>query len=394
MVVLFICLSFNSSAQNSPKYYSWTNHPQQIVVLDSLIQHASSFGLERTDYKASVLINTDLSKADSIIHNIALHFFGDMAYGNRIPDLAYEGVKFTIEKSTLDSLIKLFATKNALNQLVENLNNQSKEVQSILYKLNQLKDSLPGALYKYTLLKKAANEYRWLHAIRKNNKIILVNIPSTLLHIYDGAKNPINRRVIVGKIKTPTSTLSSVVEQIIINPYWVVPRTIATKEILPILQRDRSYLERNNFQVLNEQFKIIDVTSIHWQDYSLDYFPFTLRQSTGCDNSLGVLKLNFDSPFGIYLHDTPEKSLFEKTNRFFSHGCMRMEKPVEIGKWVLQKNSLAIDSIDFTKCYKNPQPQYIKVVDKIFVLVWYSLIDFDLKGQLQFYKDIYQKFPY
>ncbi|MFZ9221066.1 MAG: L,D-transpeptidase family protein, partial [Sediminibacterium sp.] len=111
----------------------------------------------------------------------------------------------------------------------------------------------------------------------------------------------------------------------------------------------------------------------------------------GCDNSLGIIKLDFDNPYGIYLHDTPQKELFALNNRFFSHGCMRMEKPIEMAKYLLKNNRAALDSIDFENCYKNPKPINIQMTEKVNVIVWYHLIDFDDRSKIIYYRNIYNK---
>jgi len=406
LVVIILLAGFDlANAQNLGAAYAWTKYPNKIQELDQLIQQSNQYALEPSDYNRHYLKSfleaglylknaTDSATADSIIHKTALHFFGELAYGNHPPQLQYEGVNFKMDKASVDAKVKQYASTKSLSALVVFYNTQSPELISILKKLYQLQDSLPQSKNKVIILKRAANEYRWLREISKNQKIILVNIPSTQLHVYDGTKNPINMKVIVGKTKTPTNTLSSTLAQVIINPYWTVPKSIATKEMLPILKKDRSYIDRTHLQVLNENYRVVSPNNINWQNYDVDNFPFTIRQSTGCDNSLGVLKLDFDSPFGIYLHDTPEKALFENSSRFYSHGCMRMERPIEMGKWVLQNNRAALDTIDLSKCYKNPTPINIPVSQKIHVIVWYSLLDFDNNGRLHFFKDIYHKFSY
>jgi murein L,D-transpeptidase YcbB/YkuD len=155
------------------------------------------------------------------------------------------------------------------------------------------------------------------------------------MKVYSQGKVNLEMRMIVGKPSTPTSTLASRVNEVILYPYWHVPYSIATKELLPIIKRNPGYIEAGNYQVLNKSGNIVDPYSINWRALSRNYFPYLIRQSTGCDNALGLLKLNFYSPFGIYLHDTPVKSLFMLNKRYFSHGCMRMEKPMELGHLVL-----------------------------------------------------------
>ena len=161
--------------------------------------------------------------------------------------------------------------------------------------------------------------------------------------------------------------------------------------MLPKIIENVNYLADNHLQVLHEKGKPIAPESIDWQSYSEENFPFVIRQETGTENSLGILKVDFDSPFGIYLHDSPEKALFSNSNRFYSHGCMRMEKPVEMGKWLTQNNKQALDTFDFKKITKNIPPKYIPITLTTYVIVWYSLVDFDTKGNVKFYKDWYEK---
>jgi hypothetical protein len=370
----------------------FVGHSDRIKTLDSLINNAESLALNKNDYKQSLEFALKAGiKSDSLITNVAIHFFTHLAYGNHSISLQYEGVRFKPTTFNVTALVNDYVAHRSLNKLAVYLTNTSKEVPSILSLLQVYKDSSKKYSAKIVLLKKAASDYRWLNAIKQENRIILVNIPSAQLRAYDHGKQILNMKVIVGKFATPTNTLSSPVDRITINPYWMVPKSIATKEMLPKIIKDINYLASNHLQLLNSNYKIINPSTINWGNYSEENFPFTIRQGTGCDNSLGLLKVEFDSPFGIYLHDTPEKGLFANTNRFYSHGCMRMEKPIDMGKWLLQNNAKAIDTIDFKQCYKDPSPKSIPVTLSTQIIVWYSLVDFDYNGKLKFYKNIYEK---
>jgi murein L,D-transpeptidase YcbB/YkuD len=199
-------------------------------------------------------------------------------------------------------------------------------------------------------------------------------------------------RIIVGKPSTPTPTLTSKVEEVILYPYWHVPYSIATKEILPLLKKNPGYINTGNYQVLNTAGKIVDPHSINWNSLSRNYFPYIIRQSTGCDNSLGLLKLNFYSPFGVYLHDTPNKNLFLLNKRYFSHGCMRMEEPMELGRLILKDNSVAIDTLEQKGCLYNQSPVVVQAREKIPVIVWYNPAGIDSDGRVIFFEDVYGKF--
>jgi murein L,D-transpeptidase YcbB/YkuD len=236
------------------------------------------------------------------------------------------------------------------------------------------------------------NYYRWLSCLVQNQSVIVVNIPAAYLKVYRNKDVILEMKMVVGKPSTPTFTLASIVNEVIIYPYWYVPLSIATKELLPAVKRNPSLLDNDNYQVLNKAGKIIDPHSVNWNALSRNYFPYTIRQGTGCDNSLGLLKLNFYNPFGAYLHDTPNKDLFKEQHRFYSHGCMRMEKPMELGHLVLKNNNIAIDTITEKGCLKNQSPITVPADVKMPVIVWYNPAGVDSTGRVLFFEDVYKKF--
>jgi L,D-transpeptidase YcbB len=242
-------------------------------------------------------------------------------------------------------------------------------------------------------LQHTLNTTRWLNCIQRNsNSIVIVNIPSATFHLYQYEKIIIASRVIVGKKTTPTPTLCSEINEVIIYPYWNVPYKIATKELLPIIKRNRSYLMDNNFQVLDSRGVILNPATINWQALSAGYFPYQIRQSTGCDNSLGLIKLNFYNPFSVYLHDTPGKLLFSMNKRFFSHGCMRLQKAMEVANYILKDNAIAIDTITQKGCIKNQAPIIVPATEAVPVFVLYNTAWINETGSISFYDDVYNKF--
>ncbi|MBK7883188.1 MAG: L,D-transpeptidase family protein [Chitinophagaceae bacterium] len=240
----------------------------------------------------------------------------------------------------------------------------------------------------------AINYYRWLYCLAQNQSVIVVNIPAAYLKVYRNDKVVLEMRVILGKPSTPTPALASTVTEVILYPYWHVPYSIATKELLPAIRRNPGYIDAGNYQVLNKSGEIMDPYAINWQSLSTKYFPYTIRQSTGCDNALGLLKLNFYNPFGVYLHDTPNKTLFMLGKRYYSHGCMRMEDPMKLGHLILKNNSIAIDTLEQKGCLINQSPVTVKANDRMPVVVWYNPAGIDSTGRLLFYEDIYGKFDW
>ena len=382
--------------------FQWVGSMNKLMQLDSLIQHSGSSALNHTDYNTIILkkyiqqggnLNSykDSLATELAIQRVATHFFNDLAYGNKPPVLDYRGAKFNMTTFNIPSLIKAYNKNNNLNTLVTYLNQQSTEVKIILDTLKKLRLAASKNQHKIKTLITAANNYRWLNAIRQNQRIVLVNIPSAQLKVYEGYKMNFQMRLILGKESTPTKTLSAYISQVTINPYWTVPNSIIIKEMIPKIKSDENYLSRNHLEVLNNNYKPINPSQINWYTVDTIHFPYVVRQSTGCENSLGILKLEFENPFAIYLHDTPEKELFKLKTRFFSHGCMRMENPVALGRLLLEDNLKAIDSIDLTKCYQNPKPIYIPITNKTPLVVWYNQVDFDSNNNLLFYKNVYNR---
>ncbi len=240
-------------------------------------------------------------------------------------------------------------------------------------------------------LKKALNTVRWLNCIVNNEPGIVVNIPSASLLVFEKGKIILESKIIVGKKSTPTPTLTSNAKEVILYPYWMVPNSIALKELLPIIKRNPSYLNANNYQVISEQGKIMNPYAINWQVLGSNYFPYRIRQSTGCDNALGLVKLNFYNPYSVYLHDTPGKSLFNASGRYFSHGCMRVEKAMELAHLLLVGNTIAVDTLEEKGCLRNQSPISVPASRPMNVIVLYNTAWFNAAGVISFSEDVYKK---
>ena len=243
---------------------------------------------------------------------------------------------------------------------------------------------------KRVLLQKAVQNYTWLDALRKDRKVILVNIPSAMMHVYSGADQTLQMKVIVGKKDHQTRTLLSQVDQLTINPYWFITRRIATVELLPKIQKNHQFLDDNQIRVLDAKYRVVDAHSINWSRLSKNNFPYILRQNSGENNALGALKFHFNNPFSLYLHDTDSKKLFAAPERFFSHGCIRLEKPKDLARLLLAENHIALDTVKFNHHIKNPKPLALKVKEEYILVIWYSLVDFDEKGEVVYFRDVYR----
>ena len=331
-------------------------------------------------------IKNKITQYDSIIHN---EQFREMTIRSTL-----------ISASNLPLLKKLYqlGIVKAVNKEITDaeLKEKIKEAQK-LFGLSQdgtLRTTLLSRLnvplqIRLEELKKALNTTRWMNCMVNNEPTIVVNIPSATLLVYNHGKIILESKIIVGKKSTPTPTLSSRANEVILYPYWMVPQSIAVRELLPIIKRNPSFLQANNYQLINEQGKIVNPRGINWQSLGPGNFPYRIRQSTGCDNALGLIKLSFYNPYSVYLHDTPGKSLFNASNRYFSHGCMRVEKAMELAHLLLAGNTIAIDTLEEKGCLRNQSPITVPANLPMNVIVLYNTAWFNAAGEVSFSPDVY-----
>jgi murein L,D-transpeptidase YcbB/YkuD len=141
-----------------------------------------------------------------------------------------------------------------------------------------------------------------------------------------------------------------------------------------------------NMQVIDRNGTVLDHHKMNWKNYSSKNFPYRFRQSTGCDNSLGVIKFNITDPYSVYLHDTNNKIAFFSGYRYYSHGCIRVEQPIELANVLLTGRA---DTSFLNACYKQQVPVPVDLLKPVPVFVIYSTAATDASGKIKYYKDIY-----
>ncbi|MBX9851732.1 MAG: L,D-transpeptidase family protein [Cytophagaceae bacterium] len=221
---------------------------------------------------------------------------------------------------------------------------------------------------------------------------ILVNISGFYLIAVDSGKINIQLKTILGKTSTPTPLLNGYIESVALNPSWIVPYSISTKEILPMLQHDSTYLKRNNMDLFTyyEGKKVkVNPDSVNWQKISKDNFNYIIEQTAGKWNALGKIKFIMPNDFNIYLHDTPEKYLFNHRIRTYSHGCIRVENPMELVVWLLQ-NTPVWNRTKLKEYLDNSsETKIIPLKIPVPVSVSYFTAWVDEEGKLNFRENIY-----
>ena len=198
--------------------------------------------------------------------------------------------------------------------------------------------------------------------------------------------------VIVGKYHKETPVFKGVMKYIVMNPTWTLPYSISTHETLPRLKKDPGYLAAKHMEVMDRNGKILNPSTIDWNEYSAGNFPFIIRQKAGPWNALGEVKFIFPNKYSVYLHDTPSRGLFNRQDRAFSHGCIRTENKWgllmslmdEPDVWNMDKINEILATGETTTVHLN------KPVD---ILILYWTAGADRKGRMYFDQDIYKRDP-
>lgn len=168
-------------------------------------------------------------------------------------------------------------------------------------------------------------------------KYIRINIPEYKLRFYINDSLKSDHNIVVGKDENQTPELTSKLNRIVAYPYWNVPYSISSKEILPAAKVNSGYFERHNYKVYRKG-ELVDPLTVEWKKIRQNAFPFKVVQDPGRTNSLGIIKFNFPNEHSVYFHDTPSKSLFSADVRAYSHGCMRTQNPVDLATRILERD--------------------------------------------------------
>lgn len=191
-------------------------------------------------------------------------------------------------------------------------------------------------------------QWRWEN-FDPGARYILVNIPGYRLTLVDGDSLEFESRVIVGTPYSQTPVLDGRISNFIVYPSWNVPRGIATRELLPKIKNDSAYLDIHSYHVLDIRGTTVHPDSVDWTALGVNYFPYLIRQAPGPFNALGLLKFNFVNDYNIFLHDTNAKGLFESNYRALSHGCIRIERALELARHIVSRENPYCSPRDFDR---------------------------------------------
>jgi len=232
---------------------------------------------------------------------------------------------------------------------------------------------------------------KWLNQ-RGDKRHIVINIPAFTLFFEQDKRLIQQMRVIVGKKKNPTPIFSNTVKSIVLNPKWNIPKSIIQKEMIPKLIKNPNAMARRGIEIRSgwgADAKKVNPKSIDWGKYQYsNSVPFHFAQVSGSRNALGKVKFLFPNRFSVYMHDTPNKKLFNRSVRAFSHGCIRLAEPRELLKTFSSFNN-SVNFASSQKKLKGTKREFLALENRVPVDVVYLTAFVDYDGKLNFRNDIY-----
>lgn len=230
---------------------------------------------------------------------------------------------------------------------------------------------------------------RWvLRGMAGDTDAIAVNIPGFYLAVRRGGRTVWKTDVVVGQTYHKTPVFTAQMRYVVLNPDWTVPHGIATREILPKVKSDPSYLAAHDYDLRSPSGAPIDASAVQWDAVSPSSFRYTVVQRPGPKNALGVVKFMFPNRHNVYLHDTSSRAMFEKATRTFSHGCIRVKDPLKLAEIVLGDRA-GWSRADIDRTVAEAKLRQVNLSRPLRVMILYWTVDPLFDGSARFYRDVY-----
>ena len=215
---------------------------------------------------------------------------------------------------------------------------------------------------------------------------VVVNIPAAVIEAMDAGQVSQRHTAIVGRIDRPTPILKSRIHQINFNPYWHVPKSLIRRDLIRYMNEDPNYLSKYRIHIYDHAGRELSPSQIDWS--TDDAVQYAFRQDPGAENSMGHVKINFNNPYSVYLHDTPAKSLFGENRRFNSSGCVRVENVGSFVEWILRSNS-GWDENAIQAVFNSNERLDVSVSRPVPILTTYITAWANRAGVVSFRDDVY-----
>jgi murein L,D-transpeptidase YcbB/YkuD len=219
-------------------------------------------------------------------------------------------------------------------------------------------------------------------------RYVMVNIPAAQIEAVENGRVVLRHTAIVGKIDRQTPILNSKINEVIVNPYWNAPESIVQKDIIPLMRKDPTYLTSNKIRLFGPDGQEVDPTTVDWS--TEDAMKFRFRQDPGAGNAMASVKINFPNPHAVYMHDTPQQSLFSKLMRFDSSGCVRVQNVRDLVTWLL-RGTEGWDRQRFEQTIKSGESTPVQLTDPVPVYFTYVSAWSTGDAVVHFRDDIYAR---
>ncbi len=231
---------------------------------------------------------------------------------------------------------------------------------------------------------------RWFARAVGDVDRIEVNIPAYTSTLYLDDEPVWQERVIVGKPDRRTPVFVSLMDHVVLDPTWTVPRSIIEDRLYEQAISDPLGFSNRGFQLRDVEGRWYDPVDIEWERYRAESLPYDVVQMPGSNNALGRVKFMFDNPYSVYLHDTPSRGLFDREERALSHGCVRVEDPDALARIILSRRA-DLDAQAIAELYADADNIPIDLTAPLPVALLYWTIDVDEQGNYVYFDDIYSR---
>lgn len=233
-------------------------------------------------------------------------------------------------------------------------------------------------------------KWRWKAKDTLPERYIWVNLPSYTLKLHEKGEVVRQHRVVVGSYDNQTPEFHAKMKRMVTNPFWHVPYSIASTEILNGIKKDSTYLDRRGYKLFRDGEQV-NAKTVDWTEVGETNFRYNVRQDGGGGNSLGKIKFLFPNKHAVYIHDTPSKSLFWTDIRAYSHGCVRLHKPYELAKSILSLDNHQVKADSLEPMISRGVKRVLELNTPIDVYIEYYTATGDSLGNVTFYPDMYNR---
>lgn len=295
-------------------------------------------------------------------------------------------------KVELKELLENIASEQSFYPLLQNIQPQHPHYWNLKEELRTTIEE-NGDPHKINELIINLERWRWLPR-NLGEEHILVNQPSFNLKLFEGNKIIIEMKTVVGMPERPTPDINSRMTHLVLSPRWYIPNSIAVQDHLPEIRENQEYLDQRNFRVYEhdgERYREVDPDEINWDKKNRDNFPYYLWQDAGPANALGRVIFRFPNQKQIYLHDTPDRHLFEEDRRAYSSGCIRLEKPLELTYYLLRDDD-NWDEKRIQKKIDNRNETQVNLPTPINIyLTYFTAIPESNREEITYHEDLYER---